>query len=281
MIIELERFIKTVDKGSFTKASKSFFLTQPALSLSIERLEQEVGCKLFKRIGKRLVLTKDGETIYQIGKQILKLWSKIKDIKKRNIDNSSYSIGLYDNAALRLSKYFQKNLAKRTFSVEITIDKSSVLIQGMHNGLFDICICVIEKNPEIERNAILMKKFSEALVPVSSKIWKNRLSEIPFILYNKDSATREYLNEAFIKHNIQPNVIVESTNTSFMKELAIGGCGIALLPVNVVKRELDNKKLFVNKFPFKFQREIGLYLSRDGRIKEKDDVVKEIIENLE
>ena len=54
MIVEIERFIATVDRGSFTKASEMLYLTQPALSLSIARLEKQVGAKLFKRIGKRL-----------------------------------------------------------------------------------------------------------------------------------------------------------------------------------------------------------------------------------
>ena len=66
-----------------------------------------------------------------------------------------------------------------------------------------------------------------------------------------------------------------------MKELAIGGCGIALLPLNVVDKEVKSRKLFIKKFPFKFKREIGLYLSKDGRIRETDPIVKEIIKNLQ
>ena len=108
-----------------------------------------------------------------------------------------------------------------------------------------------------------------------------KISEIPFILYNKGSATREYIDKVFIKKDIKPNILVESTSPTFMKELAIGGYGVTLLPKNFIQRELDNKKLFVKKFPFKFKREIGLYLSRDSRIKEADEIVKEIIKNLE
>lgn len=280
MIVEIERFITTVDKGSFTKASEMLYLTQPALSLSIARLEKEIGARLFKRIGKRLVLTKDGESAYQIGIQIIKLWKKIKDSKKNNFVGVPYSIGVYDNAALKLSKYFRKNLSKGGVKFEITIDTSSSLMQGMRNGLLDICICAIRKNV-FGDNFKLIKKFSEELVSVSSKIWQRKHREMPFILYNKESATRQYIDKTFFDNRIKPTVIVESTSTMFMKELAIGGCGIALLPLNMVEKEIDNKKLFVNKFPFKFRREIGLYLSKDGRIKETDRVVEEIIKNLQ
>lgn len=279
MIVEIERFIATVDRGSFTKASKVLYLTQPALSLSIARLEKEVGTKLFKRIGKRLILTKDGESVYQIGIQIIKLWKKIKD-PKRSFIGTPYSIGIYDNAALKLSKYFQKNLSKNGVKFEITIDTSNPLIKGMRNGLFDICICVIRENA-IGNEIKLVKKFSEELVPVSSKIWKKKSKEIPFILYNKESSTREYIDKTFFENKIKPTIIVESTSTMFMKELAIGGCGIALLPYNFIRSELKNKKLFIKKFPFKFKREVGLFLSKDGRIKETDEMVKEIIKNLQ
>lgn len=279
MIIEIERFIETVDQGSFTKASRILYLSQPALSLSIARLEKEVGAKLFKRTGKHLILTGDGESVYQIGIQIIKLWKKIKD-SKRSFIGIPYSIGIYDNAALKLSKYFQKNLSKNGIKFEITIDTSNPLIKGMRNGLFDICICVIRENA-IGNDIKLVKKFSEELVPVSSKIWKKASEEIPFILYNKESSTREYIDKTFFENKIKPTIIVESTSTMFMKELTLAGCGIALLPHNFVRAELKNKKLFIKKFPFKFKREVGLYLSKDGRIQETDEMVKEIIKNLQ
>jgi len=280
MIVEIERFIATVDRGSFTKASQMLYLTQPALSLSIARLEKEISAKLFKRIGKRLVLTKDGESVYQIGIQIIKLWKKIKD-PKRNFVGIPYSIGVFDNAALKLSKYFQKNLSKNIFKFEITIDRSRFLLRGLANGIFDICICVVGEDIKLEQNISLVKKFNEKLLPVSSKIWKKPFSKIPFILYNKNSATRSFIDDVFLKKSIRPTIIVESTNTSFMKELAIGGCGVALLPKNFIEREVENRKLFVQKLPFSFKREIGLYLSKDGRIKETDAIVKEIIKDLQ
>lgn len=281
MIKELERFIKTVEENSFTKAAQKLYLTQPALSLSIQRLEEEIGTKLFKRTGKRLVLTKDGEFIYALGLQIIKLWEKIKDPKRKMTKGKTYSIGIFDNAALQLSKYLQSNLSKDPLMFEITIDRTSDLVKGMINGLFDICICVIKEDYKYPQGMSLVYKFSEELVPVSSKIWKKKISEIPLIFYNKGSATREYIDKIFIKKDIKPNVLVESTSPTFMKELAIGGYGVSLLPKNFIQRELDNKKLFIKRLPFKFEREIGVFLNQDSNIKKEDKIIKEIIKNLE
>lgn len=280
MIIELERFIAVVERGSLTKTAKKLKITQPGLSFSIKRLEKALGIKLFKRVGKHLILTKEGESIYGIGLQIAKLWGRAKQLTSHDGNAPVYTIGLFDNAALKLSKYFQKNLAQNRFKFEITIDRSVVLLRGLHNGIFDICVCIIPFDKIFSPNAILIKKYSEKLLPVSKKILKQDISKIPFILYNKDSETRHYIDQVFLKKGIQPNVIVESTSPTFMKELAIGGVGLALLPKNFIIRELEQKKLFVQKLPFSFRREIGIFLNRDGEVSESNEVVKEIIKSL-
>lgn len=283
MILLLKRFLTVVDRASITQAAKNLYLTQPAMSLSIKRLEKELGVKLFNRIGKNLVLTEDGQAVYGIGSRIVKLWEKARNKEERQKTGAkTYSIGVFDNAALKLSKFFQNHFISGDFRLEITIERSSQLLLGMRNGLYDLCICVIPQDRDFGRNILLESKFSETLFPVvGRKMRKNDLSAIPFILYNKESSTRHYIDRTFFKHGISPNIIVESTSPEFMKELAIGGCGIALLPKNFVERELTQKKLFVRKFPFIFKREIGLFLNKEGDIKDSDGIVREIIKLLQ
>lgn len=281
MLLELERFITVVQEGSFTKASQKLFITQPALSQSVKRLEKEVGVILLRRVGRQIVLTEDGEVVYHTALQMIKLWGKIKDPAIRNMGKMPiYSIGMFDNAALKLSKYFQKKLSAGHFQFEITIDRSAALWQGMQNGLYDICICVIKPSTPVAKNVVLVQTFSEKLYAVSGKKWRSDLSQIPFILYNKDSETRHYIDATFLKQGIKPNIIVESTSPTFMKELAIDGGGVALLPKNFIERELQQKKLFIQKFPFNFYRQIGLFLNKESNIKTSDEVVRKIVSYL-
>lgn len=281
MIDELERFTIVVEERSITKAAQKLFLTQPALSQSIARLEKEVGTLLLKRTGKHIVVTKDGEMVYAIAIQIQKLWAKIKDPQNRNFGKPrAYSIGLFDNAALKLASFFKTNFTKQDIRFEITIDRSESLLRGMQQGMFDICICVTPVDRNWGKDIVLVKDFFEKLYPVSGNIWKKEMGKAPFILYNKESVTRHFIDEVFLQHGLKPNIIAESTSPNFMKELAISGAGVALLPKNFIKRELEQKKLFIQKFPFSFQREIGIFLNKEGSLKELDKVVKEIISNL-
>lgn len=281
MLQELERFIIIVEEGSFTKAAQRLFLTQPALSQSVARLEKEVGVSLIKRTGKQMVVTEDGQVVYTLALHIQKLWLKAKDPKSRNHGFAQvYSIGLFDNAALKLASFFKEHFAKQIIRFEITIDRSESLLRGMQQGLFDVCICVLPIVKNWEKDNVLVKKFSEKLYPVSGNLWEKDKREVPYILYNKDSATRQYIDVAFLQHGVKPNVIVESTSPTFMKELVINGSGIALLPKNFIESELEQKKLFIQKFPFVFQREIGVFLHRESNLKASDEVVKEMITNL-
>lgn len=278
---EIERFIMVVERESVTKAARKLKITQPALSQAIERLEKNLQRKLFKRVGKRLVLTEDGENFYQIAINILKLWNRTKN---RNllttIKTPLYSIGLYDNAALKLSKFFQKNLTHNNFQFEITINDSENIIKGLSNGIFDLCICVLPKNTSLPSNAILVRQFSEKLLPVSKKVKSETNIQPPFILYNKGSITRSYIDEIFFKKGIIPKILVESTSPAFMKELAIGGCGITLLPKNFVRREIETGKLEIKKLSCVFKRKIVVIINKQGNLNKESRLVKEIIENL-
>ena len=86
--------------------------------------------------GESYVLTKDGEAVYRIGLNIIKFWNKAKDANTRNNTGISYSIGIFDNAALKLSKYFQKSFTQNGIKFEISIDRSANLVKGMQNGLY-------------------------------------------------------------------------------------------------------------------------------------------------
>src|SRR5581483_6398711 len=191
-------------------------------------------------------------------------WNSAKHIKHNNTKKKSYAVGLYDNAALRLSKYFQKNFEKIHF--EITIARSQELLIKLNNGLLDICVCILPDTTAHLSNIVLIGEFSERLVPVSGKIWSEKPSKLPFILYNKDSETQRYIDQAFLKHRIKPQVVVESSNPAFMKELAIGKCGVALLPENFVRDEIKREKLYVQPFSFQFERTMGVFIQKGGLV---------------
>ncbi len=280
MIEELRRFILVVNNGNLTRTAETVFITQSALSQSIHRLEKVLGTKLFVQKGKMLTVTTDGLAVAQIGSKILELWEKAKDAKLRQSIRPVYTIGMFDNAALRLGKYFQNTIQEATFDLELSIGISKKLFSELQLGILDMAICVIDKKNPLPKDILLIQTFTEELIPVTSKKIKSNLKETPFILYNKGSFTRNFIDEQFTKKGISPKVFAESTSVTFMKELALLGCGIALLPKNFVASELKQGSLKKQKLPIIWQRDYGIYIQKNGRLEKTEQMVKEIIKAL-
>jgi DNA-binding transcriptional LysR family regulator len=82
-LVQLRHFIALAEQGSFAKASKGVFLTQPALSRSIQALEEELGEPLFDRIGRRIELTAMGRQLLPRAKGLVQEADSIKGIGRK------------------------------------------------------------------------------------------------------------------------------------------------------------------------------------------------------
>jgi len=97
---------------------------------------------------------------------------------------------------------------------------------------------------------------------VSVRLFEKSPNEIPFILYNQGSYTRTFIDNVFVKHGVSPKIYAESTSVTFMRELAILGYGVALLPKNFVKDDLDQGRLKLQKMSMHWTREYGLFAQK-------------------
>ena len=76
---QLEAFVQVAEGGSFSKAAKELFLTQPTISAHIASLEKELGVRLFVRNTKEVGLSDDGKDLYKYARQIVDLEKKIEE----------------------------------------------------------------------------------------------------------------------------------------------------------------------------------------------------------
>ena len=75
---------------------------------------------------------------------------------------------MFDNAALLLGTYLKNTITTKTFHLELLIDKSMILLSQLRLGTIDLAICVIDKKYSPPKGIIMVKKFTEELIPVSS-----------------------------------------------------------------------------------------------------------------
>jgi DNA-binding transcriptional LysR family regulator len=278
MIDDITRFVVLVDTLSFTKAAEQLHMTQPALSISVKRLEKAIGAQLLHHTNKQVTLTSEGKLTYETAKHIVAVWENLTNKSFRNtmLGKKLYRIGMFDNAALILAPFFEKMIGENRYMLETTIDSSANLLKHMQLGLLDLCISVVSKKNPLSGHMIHV--YTEDLLPVSAKQWETKnLSALPLIVYNQSSTTREYIDKAFLNNATKQNIIAQSTSVSFMKELALLGKGIAFLPKNIVARELKEKTLYSTPLPFTITRTIGVFVSLTGNIKEEKELLQDLL----
>ena len=277
MLIELQRFISVVHKGSLTKAAAAHNISQPAISQSLARLQAHIGVQLFSTLSPTPQLSKEGQVVYQLARRMGENWDKIQNANElMNLRGTQIiSLGLYDSAALKLIPFLKKNLDSNEYHFEMKIDNSRNLLTWLAAGLFDICICVLPQNYKIPDNVTLLQTYEEELIPVSGKKWKTK-KDIPFILYDAGSTTRSYIDSSFHSHNFTPKILIESTNPNFLSQMAESGTGVTLLPQHNVTDGLKNKSLQKTRLPFKFSRTIGIFTTKSTQLDLTSHILKQI-----
>lgn len=262
MIDEIKRFVLVAKEKQITKVAAELFITQSALSQSIQRLEKELDVQLLENKGKNIEITPEGEVVALIGMKILDLWKKLHDKEALDVPQQTHVVGMFDQAALVMGDFFRNHPAVQNTHIELVIEASSQLLSKLQIGLVDIAICVTDPQKELSgyKNLTCIAEFTEELIPVSAEKLYTPLAKTPFILYNKESNTRKQIDTVFAKAGIAPIIFAESTSTTYTIELARLGCGVAILPKNIISAEILQKQLFIYKTGIRWYRKFGIFI---------------------
>ena len=104
---QLKLFESVARLGSYTRAAEELFLTQPAVSIQIKRLETQVGLPLFEKVGKKIFPTAAGKTMYAASLDIL---DRVKTLKDSIEELKGTVKGPLQLAVVTTAKYFLPNL---------------------------------------------------------------------------------------------------------------------------------------------------------------------------
>ena len=103
-LTQLEFFVMVVEQGSFSKAALRVYRTQPAVSIAIRRLEEEIGAPLFDRSQKTPTLTDAGQLFYDYAQRILALRDQAQNVvaELRSLERGRVRIGANESTSLYL-----------------------------------------------------------------------------------------------------------------------------------------------------------------------------------
>jgi len=228
--------------GSFTKAAESTFRTQSAMSQQVKRLEEEVGCQLLERIGKRkLRLTSAGERFYKFSKNVIENYnSLIEELNEvRNLQMGHLRVAASFTTLYHLFPSSLKRYIKKFLKVKLTIlDRpQQEIVSLIKNGDIDFGL-LLESNVPRNLTALRWKKVKTVLMtPVDHPLTKikrvtlRQIGKYPLILPPAELKYRNTLEGRFHELGIDYHTIMESSNVELSSRYVEMGLGISFATI--------------------------------------------------
>lgn len=270
---------------NISHASKELYISQPAVSKSISRLEENLGVRLFKRTSRGVVLTEEGMKVYEYSKNAfhtLQLGeANIKKINQLGIGH--LRIGVSTTLCKYILLPYLESFVNHNPHIKITIQCQSTFqtLELLEQGNIDIGLIGKPNNIKnidfysiqtIEDTFVATSSYLENLSLREHHISKTRSSSLlndlstssdifktaNIMLLDEKNMTRLYIEDYFTRNNIHTNQLLEVSNMDLLIEFAKIGLGVSCVIKEFIKEELDRKELIeiTLEKPLK-KREIG------------------------
>ncbi|HYA12005.1 MAG TPA: selenium metabolism-associated LysR family transcriptional regulator [Thermodesulfovibrionales bacterium] len=262
---KLKVFCTVAETRSFSKTSEIIHLTQPAVSLQIQALEEMYETKLFDRSSSRVTLTPAGEVLYKYAKEILALYASAEKVigEMTGLVKGSITIG----AGSTIGNYllpsvisdFRKTHPK--IKVHLFVANMQRVIELLNAG--NINVGLIEG--DVKRQKIVVEKLLSdelLLIVPPHHSWAKRkevsiaeLIEEPFILREAGSGTRQTIEKFLARHGItlqSMKVSMVLGSTQAIKEAVENGLGVSIISRWAARKE--SKYGTLNMLSFKEEK---------------------------
>lgn len=236
----LQYFQAVAQEGSIARASEKLNLGQPAISIQIKHLEDEVGRVLFERRNRRLFLTQAGQVALEYANQIFNLGDELKEVLKAgsHLRKVRLNIGALDSIPKTVIQIL-------TDTALLWGPCTATVLEGTGDTLFrellahKIDLVVADYQPDVgDIRRFFIRSLGRHPISVfganSFRRLKKRFPESlqgqPFLLPTFHSKRRHDLDHYFRSNQINVEVIMETQDTSVQKLMAVRGMGLVALP---------------------------------------------------
>jgi DNA-binding transcriptional LysR family regulator len=255
---QLRAFTVLAREGSFTQAGRALHLTQSAISHAIRALEEDLGCQLFHRHGKRVMLTHHGRELLRHAEAIQSQMAQARaslGALDRN-PRGHLRIGCTPAASQwilpTVLREFKDSFPLYTLSV--VPGETPDTLQRLEMDHVDLGVCL---KPRDASRFDCHTMFEDELVFITSPHhpWRKEppkprdFAGETYIISSRNSSTFEFIREYFHKLGVRPRSFIELGNTEAIKELAKLGLGVAMIAPWTTRAEIKSKELCAIPLP--------------------------------
>ena len=291
---QLEAFVQIADSGSFSKAARELYLTQPTISAHVSTLEKELNTRLFVRNTKEVKLSDSGTVLYDSAKQMIVLQKQIEDTFAVREEKAQQRITIAASTIPAqyllpdiLANFVEKHPNQQFKIVEAD---SAQVVEMVVNHKVDIGFAgtVIDKRlckyiPFYQDELIVITPNNDKYRGIDYKEATWIVNE-PLIMREEGSGTRKEAEKQLKKIGVNTsklNVIASMENPEAIKRAVASGMGISLMSRLAAEEELRKGNLLA--FPISdedMRRDINLIYNRNLQLSRSADRLVKVVKEM-
>ena len=271
-------FYTVANAGNISKAAKELYISQPAISKSIQKLEESLNCKLFSRSSRGVILTDEGTLLYDHVKEAFETLSLGEDKLKRSIELGVGHIQIGVSSTLckyMLLPYLNEFIHQNPhISISISCQSTNETLRLLDENKIDIGLIgkpeslkgfIFDHLSDIEDIFVATPEYLANLA--ERGVEKDEVLEhATLMLLDKNNITRRYIDDYFQENLINVSDTINISDMGLLIDFAKIGVGVACVIKSFVSRELVKGKL--EEIPLEIsipKREVGFAYKENAK----------------
>lgn len=250
---QLNAFVTISKLHSFTASATTLGYAQSTITTQIKLLEDELGVKLFERIGKNITLTHEGKKLLPYAKQIIKLSTDVKNVMFNDeVPSGTLTIGAAESLCVIRLPEILKEYRRIYPDVEVSLKFGSCadFRHFLRDNIIDVAFSLGRKidsedfisEVEFDEPMLLLGYPGHPLID-KKEIFPKDIENEPLILTEMGCSYRAAFENILNEYNVKPNLVLETGSVQAIKQFTMSGLGITLLPKVAVEDEIASGKL--------------------------------------
>lgn len=279
----LQAFLAVADTGSFSLAGERLYLTQPAMSKRVAALEEELGTKLFERLGRRVLLTEAGRTLLPKARHIIAEMAESRQL----IANLSTEVGgtlqlaTSHHVGLHRLPQILRDYSRKFPQVEFDLHfmESEAGCEAVAAGALELAVVTLP--PIVPDKLHLHPVWEDPLAVMVSRehVLAGRTADAAdlgnhqAILPEKGTVTRRLIENGLASRGVNLRIGVETNYLETIRMLVSAGLGWSVLPLSM----LDQDLVCIQLSEVSFHRWLGIVRHRSRTLSRAAQVFCDIL----
>jgi len=243
---QLRYFCAVAETGSFSRAAEQSHVSQPSLSQQILKLEDELGARLFDRLGRSVRLTDLGKTFLPRARAVLRELEAARGdvVEQKDSVGGPVSVGVIPTVAPYFLPPLLTSFSRKFPQVRLTVveEITPVLLERLRAGTVDLAVLALPlRGHEFETFPLLTERLFAAL-PKKHKLAARRtislkdLRSQPFLLLRDGHCFRDTAVAACDRARLDPQIVFESGQFSSLLSMVGAGMGVSIVPAMATEK---------------------------------------------